>query len=65
MFIVADYASLSIDISTSYINTKSIAWIDVLFMVKDINVIIRKNKTILILISLNVIFRILKDEYLA
>ena len=34
------------------------------FVVKDIIVIFRKIKTILILISLNVIFRILKNQYL-
>ena len=32
-------------------NAKSIAWIDVVFVVKDIIVIFRKIKTILILIS--------------
>ena len=33
------------------LNTKSIAWIDTVLAVKDINVIFRKNETILILIS--------------
>ena len=35
-----------------------------LFVVKDIIVIFRKIQTILILISFNVIFRILKNHYL-
>ena len=42
MFIVTEYAAL---------NAKYIAWIDMVFVVKDITMIFRKNKTILILIS--------------
>ena len=44
------------DIQHAISNAKQIAWIDVVLVVKNINVIFRKNETILILISLKSYF---------
>ena len=46
------------------LNAKQTAWIDVVFVVKDIIVIFRKIKSILISISFKCYFRILKNQYL-